>query len=83
MPYRHWRGGNCFRHCEEVIMAKFEVNRYLVVTSVIEAETAEDALEIESNTPTDVTITSPAGLLTTWWSDNDVWVNDEDGETIQ
>ena len=63
-------------------MAKFEVNRYLVVTTVVEAETAEDALEIESNAVTDVSITSPVGLLTTWWSDNDAWVNDEDGETI-
>lgn len=63
-------------------MPKFEVNRYLIVTTVIEAETAKEALEIESNAVTNVSITSPVGLLTTSWSTNDAWVDDEDGETI-
>ena len=65
-------------------MAKFEVNRYMVVTTQVEAETAEDALRIEEQTKTTVTIENIDSPLKTtyWWSDNSPWVDDEDGETV-
>ena len=62
-------------------MAKFEVNRYMVITTQVEAETAEDALRIDEMTATDVVIQS-ALPTTYWWSDNSPWVDDEDGETV-
>lgn len=65
-------------------MAKFEVNRYIVVTTEVEAETAEEALWIEENQETKVVIENIDSTLKTtyWWSDGNPWVNDEDGETV-
>lgn len=62
-------------------MAKFTVNRYIVVTTQVEAETAEDARDIEQMTATDIVIQS-ALPTTYWWSDNSAWVDDENGETV-
>jgi hypothetical protein len=62
-------------------MPKFDVNRYVVVTTEVEAETAEDALRIEEMTATDLVIQS-ALPTTYWWSDNSPWVDDENGETV-
>jgi hypothetical protein len=62
---------------------KYTINRYLVVTTEVEADTPEQALEIEWSTETKVTLESEAGLNTTyWWSDNEAWVDDENGETV-
>ena len=65
-------------------MAKFEVSRYLVVTTEVEAETAEEALDIEQNMNTQVSIVNlqSATQPTYWWSDNSAWVDDENGETV-
>jgi hypothetical protein len=53
----------------------------VVVTTEVEAETAEDALRIEEMTATDLVIQS-ALPTTYWWSDNSAWVDDENGETV-
>ena len=65
-------------------MAKFEVNRYMVVTTEVEADTAEQALEIEQNLNTEVHIENLQSAIqpTYWWSENSAWVDDEDGETV-
>jgi hypothetical protein len=65
-------------------MAKFEVNRYMVVTTQVEAETAEEALWIEESLETKVMIDNIDSPLKTtyWWSDNSPWVDDENGETV-
>ena len=62
-------------------MPRFTVNRYLVVSTEVEAETAEDALLLEIKTHTEVAISS--SLPTEWeWSSNTAWVDDETGETV-
>jgi hypothetical protein len=68
----------------EMTMPKFEVNRYIVVTTEVEAETAEEALWIDDNQETKVTIENINSTLKTtyWWSDNSPWVDDENGETV-
>lgn len=64
-------------------MAKFTVSRYLVVTTEVEADTAEDAQALEEMTATEVEIKSAAGYpVSFWWSDNSAWVDDENGETV-
>ena len=45
-------------------MTKFTVNRYLVVSTEIEAETAEDALYKEETTKTSVDISNENGVVT-------------------
>lgn len=65
-------------------MAKFEVSRYLVVTTEVEADTAEEALEIEQGLETNVRIKNLHSAIqpTYWWSDNSAWVDDENGELV-
>ena len=65
-------------------MAKFEVSRYLVVTTEVEADTAEQALEIEQNLKTEVHIENLQSAIqpTYWWSENSAWVDDENGDTV-
>ena len=64
-------------------MPLFTVNRYLVISTEVEAETAEDALLLEEMTATDITATSVRGFPTEFdWSSNTAWVDDENGETV-
>lgn len=65
-------------------MAKFTVSRYLVVTTEVEADTAEEALWIEENQETKVHIENLRSAIqpTYWWSENSAWVDDENGDTV-
>lgn len=65
-------------------MAKFTVSRYLVVTTEVEADTAEEALWIEENQETKVHIENLQSAIqpTYWWSENSAWVDDENGDTV-
>jgi hypothetical protein len=60
---------------------KFTVNRYVVISTEIEADTAEQALELEIGD--DQIISINTDLLSTWeWSTNPAWVTTDDGETV-
>ena len=62
-------------------MPKFTVNRYLVVSTEVEADTAENAHLLEEMTATEVAISCKFPTEFSW-SDNSAWVDDEDGETV-
>ena len=65
-------------------MATFSVSRYLVVTTEVEADIAEQALWIEENQETKVHIENLQSAIqpTYWWSENSAWVDDENGDTV-
>lgn len=63
-------------------MAKYTVSRYIVVTLEIEADTPEEALDLENYSDTRVSITDDLYPLEWEWSCNPAWVDDEEGDTV-
>jgi hypothetical protein len=63
-------------------MAKYTICRYLITTIEVEADTPEEALDLENYSPTSVSITDATYPLEWEWSTNPAWVIDEDGETV-
>lgn len=65
-------------------MAKYTVTRYLLIESIIEADSAEEALSIEEDLPLSGDLTSE-GALDFGWQLSDAmgsWVSDEQGKVI-
>lgn len=63
-------------------MAKYTVCRYLITTIEVEADTPEEALNLENYSDTKVSITDDNYPLKWEWSTNPAWVIDEEGETV-
>lgn len=63
-------------------MAKFKICRYLITTIEVEADTPEEALNLENYSDTRVSITDDIYPLEWEWSTNPAWVLDEEGETV-
>lgn len=65
-------------------MAKYTVTRYVLIESIIEADSAEKALSIEEGLPLSGDLTS-AGALGFSWQLSDAmgsWVCDEQGAVV-
>ena len=65
-------------------MAKFTVTRYVLIESVVEADSAEDALTIEENLPLTGDLTSEGALNFSWALSDAMgsWVCDEAGAVV-
>jgi hypothetical protein len=63
-------------------MAKYAICRYLIATIEVEADTPEEALELEQNSDAKVSITDDTYPLEWEWSTNPAWVIDEEGDTV-
>jgi hypothetical protein len=63
-------------------MAKYKICRYLLTTIEVEADTPEEALDLENYSDTSVSITDNTYPLEWEWSFNPAWVIDEDGDTV-
>ena len=61
---------------------KYTINRYLVVSIEVDADSPQEALIHEQYSDTDVSITDGLYPLTWEWSSNPAWVIDEHGDTI-
>ena len=63
-------------------MAKYIICRYLITTTEVEADTPEEALNLEIYSDTSVSITDNTYPLEWEWSTNPAWVIDEEGDTV-
>ena len=63
-------------------MAKYKICRYLMTTIEVEADTPEEALDLENHSDTSVSITDNTYPLEWEWSFNPAWVIDEEGDTV-
>ena len=63
-------------------MAKYTICRYLVVAIKVEAESPEEALELEQQSYTSVNIIDDRYPLEWEWSCNPAWVIDDQGDTV-
>ena len=63
-------------------MAKYKICRYLITTIEVEADTPEEALDLENYSATTVNITDDTYPLEWEWSFNSAWVIDEEGDTV-
>lgn len=65
-------------------MAKYTVTRYLLIESIIEADSAEKALRIEEGLPLSGDLTSKEALDFSWQLSDAMgaWVSDEQGAVV-